>query len=92
MGGRPFKRGGGGRQRDANEPVLIAGWRAIGAKVWQVGGKGLPDVIVFFRDRYFCFEIKTAMGKLTPNQGEFPVIRTMDEGLEAIGALRTRER
>lgn len=82
-----FRRGGGGKRRDANEPSLIAGWRAVGAKVWQVSGTGLPDVIVFFRERWFCFEIKTATGTLTDKQGEFPVIRDMEAGLRAVGAV-----
>lgn len=88
MGTRPFKRGGGGRRRDANEPALIDGWKAIGAEVWQVGGQGLPDVLVRFRGVLHAFEIKTAVGKLTEHQGDFPVIRTMDEALRAVGAIR----
>lgn len=88
MGSRPFKRGGGARRRDANEPGLIAGWRAIGATVYQVGGRGLPDVLVKFRGVLYAFEIKTASGTLTEHQGDFPVVRTMDEALKAIGAVR----
>lgn len=87
MGTRPFKRGGGARRRDANEPSLIAGWRAIGAQVWQVGGRGLPDVLVRFRGVLYAFEIKTAVGKLTEHQGDFPIVRTMEDGLQAIGAV-----
>lgn len=84
-----FRRGGGGRRRDANEPALIAGWKAIGAQVWQVnGGEGLPDVLVRFRGVLHAFEIKTATGKLKPKQGEFPIIRSMEDGLQAIGAVR----
>lgn len=84
----PFRRGGGGRRRDANESALIAGWRAIGAQVWQVnGGDGLPDVLVRFRGVLHAFEIKTAAGKLQPKQGEFPIIRDMEEALQAVGAV-----
>lgn len=83
-----FRRGGAGKRRDANESGLIAGWRAIGAEVWQVSGRGLPDVLVRFRGRLHAFEIKTATGKLRETQGDFPVIRTMDDGLRAIGAIR----
>lgn len=82
-----FRRGGAGKRRDTNEPGLIAGWRAIGAKVWQVSGTGLPDVLVRFRGRLYAFEIKTAKGTETENQGDFPIIRTMEQGLQAIGAV-----
>lgn len=82
-----FRRGGAGKRRDTNEASLIAGWRAIGAEVWQVSGRGLPDVLVRFRGRLHGFEIKTSMGKLTEHQGAFPVVRNMEEGLQAIGAV-----
>lgn len=82
-----FRRGGAGKRRDANEPALIAGWRAIGAEVWQVGGRGLPDVLVRFRGHLYGFEIKTAKGRETENQGDFPIVRSMDEALVAVGAV-----
>lgn len=75
-------------RRDANEGALVAGWRAIGAEVWRVSGPGLPDVLVRFRGRLHGFEIKTATGKLRESQGAFPVIRDMEAGLKAIGAVR----
>jgi hypothetical protein len=75
-------------RRDANERALVAGWRAIGAEVWLLSGKGLPDALVRFRGVLHGFEIKTAKGRLTEHQGDFPVIRTMDEGLRALGVIR----
>ncbi len=75
-------------RRDANEAALVAGWRAIGAQVWLVSGRGLPDVLVRFRGQLHAFEIKTKTGRLTNNQGDFPVVRTMEDGLKAIGAVR----
>ncbi len=75
-------------RRDANEKALVAGWQAIGAKVYRVSGKGLPDVLVLHRGILRGFEIKTAKGRLTEHQGEWPVIRTMDEALKAIGCVR----
>lgn len=82
-----FRRGGAGKRRDANEGSLIAGWRAIGAEVWQVSGTGLPDVLVRFRGRLHAFEIKTVKGRETEHQGDFPIIRNMEDGLQAIGAV-----
>lgn len=83
-----FRRGGAGRRCDANEPYLIAGWRAVGAKVWQVSGDGLPDVIIEFRGRFYCPEIKTETGRLRKSQSQFPVVRNMEDGLKLIGAVR----
>ncbi len=75
-------------RRDGNERALVAGWRAVGAKVYHVSGKGLPDVLVLHRGVLRGFEIKTATGRLTEHQGDWPVIRTMDEALKAIGCVR----
>ncbi len=75
-------------KRDANEAALVAGWRAIGAEVWHLSGRGLPDVLVRFRGVLHAFEIKTATGKIRASQGAFPVIRDMEAGLKAIGAVR----
>ncbi len=74
-------------RRDGNEAALVAGLRAIGAQVWQVSGKGLPDVLVRFRGVLYAFEIKTATGKLRKTQGDFPVVRTMQDALIAVGAI-----
>lgn len=77
-------------RRDANEGALVAGWRAIGAEVWRLSGTGLPDVLVRFRGVLYAFEIKTKAGRLTEHQGDFPVIRSMEEGLQAVGAVTRR--
>lgn len=84
-----FRRGGAGKRRDSNERAICAGLKAVGAEVWYIsGGFGLPDILVRFRGTLHAFEIKTATGTLKPLQGAFPIIRTMDEGLRAIGAMR----
>jgi len=43
-----------------------------------------------FRGRYYCGEVKTAKGKETEHQGDFPIWRTVQDVLEAIGALKAR--
>ncbi len=72
-------------RRDANEAALLAAWRKIGAEVWQVSGRGLPDALVRYRGVLHGFEIKTVKGKLTAAQGAFPVVRSVEEALTAIG-------
>lgn len=86
----PFRRGGGGKRRDANEPDVIAAVREAGGECWQVSGTGLPDLIVRFRGRFYCGEVKTATGKLKKTQGAFPIWRTPDDVLDAIGATGRR--
>jgi hypothetical protein len=83
-----FRRGGGGKRRDANEPAIREALHAVGAETWQVSGDGLPDLIVFFRERFYCPEIKTATGRMRKSQGKFPVWRSVDEALHAIGATK----
>lgn len=82
-----FRRGGGKRRRDANEPSLIQAARAVGARCWQVSGTGLPDLIVAFRGRFYCGEVKTATGEETEHQGEFQIWRSVEDVLKAIGAI-----
>ena len=74
-------------KRDANEPEIVDALRSVGAKVWRMSGRGLPDVLVMFRGKLYAAEIKTAKGKLTKHQGEFPVWRSPAEALKAIGAI-----
>jgi hypothetical protein len=84
----PFRRGGGGKRRDLAEPSIIEAARGVGAKCYQVSGTGLPDLIVEFRSRFYCGEVKSAGGKETVHQGAFPIWRTPMDMLKAIGAIR----
>ena len=61
---------------------------AFGAEVWRISGKGLPDLLVCYRGRYFVGEVKTAKGRETKHQGRFPIWRTPTDALVAIGAVR----
>lgn len=81
----------GGKKRDLNEPEIVAALRSVGAQVWHVSGTGLPDVLVWFRQRFFVLECKSARGKLTKAQAAiiWPVVRTPEEALIAIGAQRS---
>jgi hypothetical protein len=75
-------------RRDANEPAIVQALEAVGAEVWRLSGTGLPDVLCRFRGVLYAAEIKTLHGRLSASQGAFPVWRSREDALQAIGALR----
>jgi hypothetical protein len=79
------------RRRDINEKPITQALRAVGAHVTPISGKGAPDVLVRFQGRLWAFEIKAEKGKQTEAQQEtdWPILRTVDEALAAIGATST---
>jgi hypothetical protein len=79
-------------RRDANEPAIVQALEAVGAEVWKLSGTGLPDLLVRFRGVLYAPEIKTRHGKLRASQGAFPVWRTVDDALTAIGVLQDAKR
>ncbi len=80
-----FRRGGAGKRRDENEPAIVQALRQVGAETWQISGRALPDLLVKFRGQFYVGEVKTATGKLRSTQGAFPVWRSVDDALIAIG-------
>lgn len=76
------------RRRDSVEKSIVEALRAIGADVTPVSGKGAPDLLVRFRSALWGFEVKAAKGARTAAQQrtQWPVIRSVDEALKAIGA------
>ncbi len=82
-----WRRRAGGGKRDASEPAIVAALQAAGAQCWRIGGTGNPDLLVRFRGQLAAFEVKTGKAKETANQGEWPIIRTAQEALEAVGAV-----
>lgn len=89
-----FYRGGAGKRRDGNEKAIRTALEAVGATVWQIGGRGLPDLLVRYRGRWTPLEVKTAKGKMKATQvtedgaSHFPVVRSEDEAMRLIGAIR----
>ena len=83
-----FRRGGGGKKRDTAEKPIRTALAAVGAQSWQISGTGLPDLLVAFRGRFYAGEVKSEGGTLTKHQGAFPVWRTPDDALKAIGAVK----
>lgn len=81
---------GQARRRDVIEKPIVAGLQAVGADVTRISGKGAPDILVVFRGRHYGLEIKSATGSRTAAQevSRWPIVRSMDEALKAIGAMR----
>lgn len=80
-----YRRRAGGGRRDLAEKAILEALRDVGAECWQVGGQGNPDLLVLFQGVYYAAEVKTGAGKETKNQGAFPLWRTVEDALAAIG-------
>ena len=82
---------------DGNAAAIIEAWKRVGATVEPIGRP--TDALVGFRGVNYLFEIKTARGRLRTSQaaflerwrGQAAVIRSVDEGLWAIGALSPKQ-
>jgi len=72
-------------KRDAAEGPIVEALRAVGAQVWFISGKGLPDLLVRYKGRLEAGEVKSKGGKETENQGDFPIWRKPEDALAAIG-------
>jgi hypothetical protein len=76
-------------RRDVAEKPIRDALQAVGAEVWQVSGRpGLPDLLVRFRRVLYAAEVKSDGGRETKHQGAFPIWRTPNDALRAIGAIR----
>jgi len=82
-----FRRGGAKKRRDANEPAIVQALEAVGAQVWQLSGRAIPDLLVWFRGRAFVGEVKTATGKQQPSQvgTPWPIWRSVEDAFATIG-------
>ena len=89
------------KRTDANQSAIIAVLREVGATVVDLSavGKGVPDLLVGHRGVTYLLEVKNVKGKnkTTPDQdifyawwrgGPVHIVRTADEALAAIGAIR----
>ena len=82
---------------DANQHQIVADLRKAGCLVVSLAamGDGLPDLLVGYNGHNFLLEIKSATGKLTPDQkrwhlfwnGQIDVVHNSTEALRAIGAV-----
>lgn len=83
---------------DENHNEIVEALRLAGCSVLSLAaiGKGVPDILVGRLGEQYLLEIKTAKGKLTPDQiifidkwrGEVHVVRTPEEALIAVGVRK----
>lgn len=45
--------------RDASEPAIIKALRAVGASVWPISGKDVPDLLVGYKGLTYLLEVKS---------------------------------
>lgn len=84
-----FRKGGAGKRRDAIEPAIIAALRSRGIKVWQISGRGLPDLLCLNSLRWVPIEVKSGLtarlsAVQTLQQAPWEVVRSVDEALHAV--------
>jgi hypothetical protein len=79
-------------KRDAAEPAIVQALQAVGAEVWRLSGTGVGDILVRYRGVLHCAEVKTGKAKLRASQGAFPVWRTTEDALTAIGVFQDAKR
>lgn len=80
---------------DKNQASIVADLRAYGAAVLDLHtvGKGCPDILVYYENKYFLFEIKSEHGKLTPSEEQFQrswpgPVYTIRSSMDAIETIR----
>ncbi len=83
-----YRWGRGSGRRDHAEAAILQALKAVGAEYWQLSGTGNPDVLARWQGQFYAAEIKTGTAKETKNQGAFPIWRTPDDALKAIGVIR----
>lgn len=84
-------------RRDSNEAAIVDALRKMGCSVEYLSGKGTPDLLVGYRDRYLVLaEVKLREGILTADQvnwitswnGPDPVIlRSVEDALALVNRL-----
>ena len=84
---------------DANQNEIVAGLRSIGVSVQHIHmiGHGVPDLLCGFRGQTFLFEVKTAKGKLTPDEdawlgewrGHAAIVRTIEDAIAELERMTT---
>jgi len=83
-----FRRGGAGKRRDSNEKAVIEALEAVGATIWQINGRRLPDLLVLYKGTWTPLAVKTEKGDLQPGEehARWPLVRSEEQALSAIGA------
>ena len=82
---------------DLNQTEIVQALRQAGATVQSLAavGKGVPDLLVCFRNKLYLMELKILKKNLNPLQekwhklwgGKVHVVRSIDEALKVIGIV-----
>jgi hypothetical protein len=84
-------------KRDGAEQAVVKRLRQLGADVYHLSARGIPDLCVVWRGVLRLAEVKTGKGKLTPDQVQFmrdwsgppiPILTTPDEATTWLLSLR----
>lgn len=84
-------------RRDSNEAAIIEALTRAGASVVPLSAKGVPDLLIGYQSVTVLAEIKTAKGKLTPDQEQFLqdwrgnnvfVLRSVEDALDMLNQVR----
>ena len=85
------------RRSDLNQSEIVSGLREIGCSVLVLSnvGHGCPDICVSRAGSTMMMEIKSAKGKLTPDEekfiscwrGRYAIVRSLDEAIEVVRQL-----
>jgi len=84
-----WRRYAGGGKRDAAERPIIEALQGLGCTVYQLSGKGNPDLLVRRPSPsglWVPLEVKSDGGTLTKNQQdlEWPVVRDKYQAIQAV--------
>lgn len=78
--GRPFFRPA---HRDASEPAIIKALRAVGASVWPISGKDVPDLLVGFKGQTWLLECKSRLSNTKKDGYTRKTTTKVSEGQQA---------
>lgn len=86
-------------RKDDNHTAIVEALRAAGATVEAISGTGTPDLLCGFRGQNFLLEVKTEKEFINEHQAawfyswkgrQVQVVRTPEQALTAVGAMKTR--
>ena len=78
------------RKRDKNEKEIVKILTVFGARVYRIESKydpGCPDLLVFYHDKVFAFEVKSEGGVVSHEQACNTAVRIVRTPTEALRAL-----
>lgn len=83
-------------QTDSNQSAIVDALHAVGATVFRLGDRGLPDLLIARAGRLWLAEVKTRTGKMRASQLKVAmqldrafvtvhILRSVDDALKLIG-------